>query len=199
MSLHPAYCSVSDLKDWLGISDSDDDAFLTIAAEAASRAIDDHCGRQFGLDTEPTERTYTAEWDAASGLWVVPIDDVMVVTGMSVDADLAGDLTFSSEVDSYRLWPFNAAENNRPYTKLWVNADSAAFPNRRMGRVKVTAQWGWLAVPEAVENAAFVQAVIIHKRRERGPDASDYSATSRYLDRDVQLLLKPYVRRWGCV
>ena len=48
MPWKPDYCTTAELKGFVSISDAGDDAFLALAITAASRAVDQHTGRQFG-------------------------------------------------------------------------------------------------------------------------------------------------------
>jgi hypothetical protein len=67
----PSYASASDLASWLG-GPADD--LMALATEAASRAIDQACGRQFGLLSSSEFRWYTAEY--WRGRWYVEVDDL---------------------------------------------------------------------------------------------------------------------------
>lgn len=198
MAWAPSYVTVAELKDWLAIVDDDHDARLAVAITTASRSIDEYCNRQFGLVAPAESRYYQAFWDRDAYLYCVRIDDVPAASGITtVRADNANDETYSYVVDSFRLWPFNCEAKSVPYTRLYILSDSVSQPNRRDGGVKVTSQWGWSAVPSAIKEATLIQADIFYKRREQAVGGLDYSATSRYLDRDVQLMVKKYKRVWG--
>src|SRR6185503_17932331 len=74
------YCSVSDLKARLGITDTTDDTLIGTAVDGASRAVEEICGRYFwnGTDT----RTYVPE-----SIYGQQIDDLVSVSTFKVDFD----------------------------------------------------------------------------------------------------------------
>src|SRR5687768_13557694 len=100
MAWAPNYVMTPELADYLRISDADDDTQLALAITAASRAVDRHTNRQFGLVAAVEERFYTATWDRRRRRMVVEIDDLMTTTGLLVDYDADDDETFAHSVDS---------------------------------------------------------------------------------------------------
>lgn len=158
MAWAPDYCTSTELKAWVRVSDTVDDAQLSLAITAASRAVDDHCGRQFG--SAAGTRYYRAEYRESRGLWVVPIDDLMNLSGLAVTVD-GTDIG-----SSYVLEPRNAAAEGRPYTRLVVDSAAAAFPEGVEDDVAVAATWGWSAVPSAVKLATMLQAHRFVSRRD---------------------------------
>ena len=56
MAWAPDYITTEELKASLRISDTVDDAELPAVVTAASRAIDQHCNRQFGKVDAPVQR-----------------------------------------------------------------------------------------------------------------------------------------------
>lgn len=188
------YVSAADFKSYAQITNADSDAQIAFAVTAASRAVDEHCNRQFGKVSAPEARTYTAVWDQSRGRYVVTIDDLMTVVGLTV-AVAAGSITL------HTLWPFNAAAKGEPWTKLIVNDDSAIYPPRDEGAVTITASWGWTAVPTPVKQAALLQAARLFKRQDApfGVAGSvELGSEVRLLakvDPDVAVALAPYRRR----
>ncbi|HEY9416934.1 MAG TPA: head-tail connector protein, partial [Pseudonocardia sp.] len=73
MAWAPAYVTADELKAFVRIDDAADDPQVDLAIDAASRAVDQHTGRQFGQVAAPEARRYTGRWDYAR--WVVDIDD----------------------------------------------------------------------------------------------------------------------------
>src|SRR5215468_5985878 len=99
-----SYYTVVQLKEWLAITDTRDDALLTRIISSVSRWIDGYCGRQFWLDT-PTARTYQpTDW------YQLCIDDVGDQTGLQVKTDASGDGVFETTwaASDYQLLPVNA-------------------------------------------------------------------------------------------
>lgn len=198
MAWAPDYVTTAELKAFRRISDSVDDTQLALAIAAASRAIDVYTNRQFGLVDEPEARLYTAEWDRFRRRWVIPIDDLMTVTGGTVTTD-AGDIS----VYNGDLRPFNATLDGIPYTSLVVSPDSAIQPTGTEGEVTFTATWGWTAVPDAVTLATLLQANRIASRRDSpygvagSPDLGSELRLLERLDPDVAVSLNPFRRWWA--
>ena len=166
MSTTNGYCTLAELRSSMGITDATDvtdDAHLERAIEAASRAIDDECGRRFFLDSSATARYYTAE-DGDH----LRIDDVGSSTSFAVATDSDGDRTYESTwaATDYDMLPDNASVKGLPWTALEVTPNGVySFPTVRRG-CKITAYWGWPAVPKPIKSAAIIQAMRYFKRKD---------------------------------
>ncbi|MGC4942138.1 phage gp6-like head-tail connector protein [Kribbella sp. DT2] len=189
----PDYVTEEDLKAYLRISDSVDDMQIAWAIPAASRAVDQHCNRQFGLVDIPEARTYTASWDRGRGRYVVAIDDLMTVTGLSITGDAA--------VTDYSLQPSNADVKGKPWTSLILNEGGT----RTEDGISITARWGWTDVPLAVQQATLLQASRFFARRDAAfgvagsPDIGSEMRLLAKVDPDVAVVLSPYQRWWAAV
>lgn len=212
MAFMPDYCTVAELKAYLRIGDTADDTQLGYAITAASRAIDQYCNRQFGVESTGVARIYTAEWIRDEYLYAIPVDDIMNLTGLTIKVDTVIPLTFDQTITTYRMFPFNAAADQKPYTKILVTWDSTIFPiypimrsGLRLGHVQVTGLWGWTAVPTAVKQATLLQASRIFSRRESvmgvqgSSEFGSAEMVSRYVEPDVAMMLRQYRRYWGAV
>jgi hypothetical protein len=197
MAWAPNYITTAELAAYARIGDSDDDVFLADAIAAACRAIDKHCGRQFGVVEAPEERFYTAQWDRRMGRWLIPVDDLMTTTGLVVAVD-GGDA-----VTEYRTEPRNAVAKGRPWTALTVGADSSTSPVGDVDGMSVTALWGWSAVPAAVVTAAKLQANRFLARRDSpfgvagSPDVGSELRLLAKVDADLKPMLAGFVRQWA--
>ena len=186
MAWAPDYVPVDDLREFVEITDTAEDDQLAPAIAAASRAIDRHCRRQFGLVDAPEARRYTVRW--RNGYLVADVDDLMTVTGLLVDGQAVADPEFL---------PLNAAVEGRPWTTLEV-AESAVDDR---GRVTVTARWGWATVPDAIVEACLLQASRVFARRGSpfgvagSPDAGSEIRLLAKVDPDVAVALEPYRRK----
>src|SRR5262245_54611576 len=114
MAWAPAYATADDLKVRLGIAEEDtgDDDILDLAVEAASRAVDLACSRQFGKVDEAEARLYAPEWRHSA--WVVQVDDLM--------ADPESVTVDGTAVDVVAMRPLRAAPNGRPWTLLQLSS-----------------------------------------------------------------------------
>lgn len=193
MTITDGYLTLDEAKSYLGISDTDDDVSIELAVEAASRAIDDWCGRRFYTATET--RYYTSD----SGT-VLDVDEFTSITTLKTDGD--GDGTFGTVWASsdYVLEPFNAAADGRPYTRITKATNgNYSFPSTRRG-VEIAGSFGWPSVPDAVKQACAIQTGVIFKRATEGAapivNLTDGTTlhSSRFLDRTVELLIRPYRR-----
>lgn len=185
------------LKSYLvhgGITDVVDDTELAMFITASSRAIDDHCNRQFGVLAAPQLRTYKAWPDYDRGQWVVDIDDLMTAAGLVVD--VAGVVTteFTKE-------PVNAAAETRPWTRLAFDRTAAVRPTVDNNyAVNVTATFGWTAIPVSVIQATLLQCSRFNARRDSpygiagSPDQGSELRLLAKLDPDVAVSLRGFVR-----
>lgn len=205
MSWASSYVSAGELAAYVRIGDSGDDVQLGLAIAAASRAIDRTCRRQFGLDAAPVARIYTAVVDAQTGRLVVGIDDVMTTAGLTVGIDTAGDGTYSTTLTVYSLGPVNATADGEPWTQLFAGPSSTVALSLAPGAVRVTARFGWSAVPDPVKQACLLQASRLLSRRDApfgvagSPEVGSEVRLLARVDPDVAVLLRHYTRRWWAV
>lgn len=184
----PDYVTLAQAKAARRITDNIDDAEISVYISAASRAIDDHCNRQFGLVAAPEARTYTADYDAMRGLWYVEIDDLQTAVGMVVTADGA--------TQTVTLEPRNAVLKGKAFTHLFFPVDLWLDDDE----VGIVAPWGWSAVPISVLNACKLQVSRFAARRDSpfgvagSPDTGSEMRLLAKLDPDVAVSLRGYRR-----
>lgn len=208
MAWAPLYADEEEFRSYLRIPVDDespgavDSAELLLALEAASRAVDHRTGRQFGKVATVEARDYTIAWDRQRARYVVGIDDVMTTTGLLIALD-NGDGTYSgsSLIADCRLLPVNAAQKGRPWEALLL--PSGAYVSALEGSVRITASWGWSAVPEPVKQATLMQASRFLARRDApfgvagSPEMGNEIRLLAKLDPDVAVTVRPYIRWWG--
>lgn len=168
MTITNGYATLTAAKLALGINDLTDDRDIEACVEAASRQIDDHCGkgRKFFHDATVVARSYYP--DDEDECWV---DDISTTTGLVVKVDLDDDGTFETTLTlgtDFILAPVNAAAEYpaRPYTQIKLLTNSRTlFYELASGRpfLQVTAKFGWPAVPESVERACVMQTRNVFK------------------------------------
>jgi hypothetical protein len=105
-----------------------------------------------------------------------------------------------TEGTDFEFLPYNALLDGLPFTSIEVKPlGSYRFPLVRRG-VKLTAAFGFAAVPKPVNRACVLQAVRLFKRYITPLGVSAASAigevklTIPALDPDVTALLRPYMR-----
>lgn len=194
MTWAPAYVTTAEFDSYERIGDTNDDAELSLAIDAASRAVDSYAGRQFGQVASAEARTYSAEWNPCRCVWAVDIDDLQDITGLTVSV-AAGAIT------DFALKPANAVAKGKPYTLLVVNKTSTVQPTGDTDELTITALWGWSAVPTAIKLATKLQASRFAARRDSpygvagSPDQGNELRLLARLDPDVGVSLWPYKRQ----
>jgi hypothetical protein len=183
----PDYVTVAELKAYLRITDTSDDVQVALWVTTASRAVDDHCGRQFGQVAEAEARTYTTAYDRFAYNYGVEIDDLQDITDLEV-AD-SGE----AAITDYTLWPRNAVAKGRPYERI---TDAAS------GAITITGLWGWSAVPVPVKMATLIQASRFAARRDSpfgvagSPSEGSEVRLLAALDPDLKTSLTAFRRKW---
>lgn len=194
MALTNAYCTLQDVKNALAIDDPQDDLAIEAAIMSASRMIDDYTGRFFykdGTQASPVVRYYTAkDW------WTTNVDDFTVITQIATDDNFDQLYTTVWSTSDYLVEPVNNPRRSWPLTRI-LAIGAYIFPYNLPQSVKVTAAWGWSAVPEEVKMACKLQSARFFIRRQSpfgiagSPEIGTVRLSSR-LDPDVELLLKPF-------
>lgn len=203
MAWQPDYCTAAELKSYLRIADTVDDAEIATAITAASRAIDHASNRQFGKTNAVEARIYSARWDRTWCRWVIDTDDIQTATGLLVKLDDDDDQVFDVSITDFRLAPVNEDEKGRPWTKIVVGSNSTNAPTKAKDTVEVTAVWGWTSVPTTIKQAALTQASRFFYRREApfgvagSPSVGSELRLLAQVDPDVAVMIRSYRRVWG--
>lgn len=187
MAVGDTYISAQELSASLNIQGVADLSEIDRAIKAASRAIDEYCGRVFYNANVASTRRYRP---VMSNL--ILTDDFHTLTGVTVDTN--DDRTFSTTLaaSDYDLEPLNL-KPGRPYLGVMTRTAMRGYP-----LVDITAIWGWPAVPPQVEQACVFIAKKLLARRQ-SPDAiaavTDQMAVRvASTDPDAQALLAPLRR-----
>lgn len=157
------YAELSMLKLSMKITDNAWDDLLNQALAGASRGIDTVCGRRFWLDEVATQRTYNPRGRTVcddSGERLL-IDDIGDATGLIVET---GSGTSWTATTDHETGPENALTRGRPITSLLRS--SSGWSAAASARVRVTAVWGWPAVPDEIVSACMIQATRLYKRKD---------------------------------
>ena len=189
------YATLSELKAYLGITDTASDTQLTDSLVTASRGIDHFCGRRFFADVAATARIFVPR-----DRHVVKTDDFQSTSGLIIQADTGDDGTFASTLAStdYELEPFNNLNDGEPgwpYYRITYLTSTWPIWNNRRGVVQVTAKWGWSAVPGPVKQACVYLAEEAYKLKGSpfGVAANDQFGPIRMRENPrVMSMLNPY-------
>lgn len=165
MALGDNYATLAELKTRLGIGDTNDDTVLGNALSTASRAVEKYCRRQFNDAGSVSARVYNP-----LNRQLVYVDDFSTVTGQVIELDTDDDGTFETIVVStdFQNEPLNGIRDGVPGWPYWrIRAvESEYFRNGRRPTVRVTARWGWAAVPAPVKEATLALAEETFKMKD---------------------------------
>lgn len=191
------YCTLSQLKssDVMNFTTTAHDEILETIIEAVSRLIDNATARQFFSTTET--RYYRAK-----DSYCVEVDDIASSSGVTIDIDLNGDGIYEYTLAStdYNLGGYNDISKGFPYSLIETTpAAQYTFSTAKRG-VKVTASFGWAAVPKPITLACILQANREYQRFKTALGVAGTTATGQItldipaLDPDVEKLLQQYKR-----
>ena len=202
MAIVNGYCTLAELKTYLGLSGSGQDDNLENAIEGASREIDQYTGRIF-YQTDRQDNFYTP-----NNFFMQEVDDISTVSGLVVKLDTTDDgthdKTLTKDTD-FALLPVNvsnALDQNQPYThiKILDNRSSERFDPDIFNNIKVTARFGFSSVPDAIKQATFLQATRLFKRKDSpfsvygNPETGTGELFNKF-DPDALKLIKGYSKR----
>ncbi len=183
------YADLIALRQWNTMVAGDRDDILIRVLGAASAWVDEYCGRRFSLDDEASSRTFNLRGRTDSDQFLVDdigsLDDLVVEVGTTASGFTA--------VTDYEVGPANALAQGKPIESLYL---ATGWPEYSSNTLRVTAKWGWPAVPAAVEMATLIQACRLYKRKDAAEgiiNSAEWGAVrmSR-IDPDASSLLAPY-------
>lgn len=191
----PEYTSLATVKDSLGKTSVDDrDDLITAAIVAGARWIDRRCGRYFYADTSASQRVFRPAGRVLcdGGDTLLQVDDFSSTTGLIVETGTGIGGAWTA-VTAYEPGPDNAAARGRPWTR--IRAAGAWIPYS--GKVRVTALWGWPAIPDEIVQANTLLATRLYRRKDSPQGVMNNAEwggirVSR-TDPDVEALIAPFV------
>jgi hypothetical protein len=153
------YATLAELVEQVGTDRSTDEAALMTALSTASRVVDRICRRRFWYDDVVSAKVFPVDHP-----YVAWVDDFGTTTGLIVESDTADNDSWSTvwTATDYELGPANGEVDGItgwPYSKITA-VGSYTFPtwSRRRNTLRVTARWGWTAVPDQVKSATLIAA-----------------------------------------
>jgi hypothetical protein len=160
MTITNGYCTLAEFKAYANITSTDagDDAVIEDIIESSSRQIDGFCGRFFYQSS--TVKYYVSK----DGLRIFT-DDIYTASGLTIEADLNGDgqyeMTFTS--NDFNLIPYNP--DPFPYFGIEATLRNGVPLSTLLKGNKITAAFGWSAVPDDVKIACEIITQAEYKRR----------------------------------
>lgn len=147
------YVTTGDLATYLRLGDSQDEAILADAVVTASRSVDGICGRYFGRDAAVSARVFPLDGEVAY------VDDIATADGLIV---ATGNGTTFTTFDYAQLEPLATHRAGRagwPYTRITSSTGYGLNTGlAHNAQVRVTAVWGWPAVPAPIRQATLILA-----------------------------------------
>lgn len=192
MPVTNGYCSLTELKASLRITDNVDDTLLEVAIESASREIDGSCERTF-YNMGTATRYFVAQ-----DPYYTEIDDLISLSTLKTDPDGDGNYSIVWGANDYQLEPLNGFVGGivSPYTGVRAR-DTYLFPQEEgEALVEVRGVWGWSTVPTAVKQATIIMASRIYKRNDSPLGVAGFGDIGVVrvgkLDPDVEALIYPF-------
>lgn len=192
-----AYCSTSDVKTYLGISSTGDNALIGSLIGRAQKAIETYTRRVFQTSTANTTHRFTVGKDTQGRmLWLD--DDLATISSVITDADSTAPSTVSTA--EYITHPRNRA----PYYAIEIRSDASedwTFEDAPETGVTVAGKWGYSTTPPAdVKHACIRLAAYYYRQKDvQVFDVTTLPETGQMtvpvgIPRDVKMILDPYVR-----
>jgi hypothetical protein len=192
------YATLAELSVQVGSDRVTDDVQLELALSTGSQIVTTICGRRFWQDDTVSARTFSVNHPVWA--WV---DDISTTIGLIVETDTSDDGTFGTTwaASDYELGPANGEVGGLtgfPYSKITA-VGSYTFPTftRRATCLRVTARWGWAAVPDPVKSATLIAAEEVWRMKDApfgvaGINALDGALMRVRQNPFVASLLEPY-------
>lgn len=197
MATGDPYVSADDLAAYLRMDAPAEDLgfdLMSMSVASATAWVNEHTRRDFNLATTATARYFDTTGDT---LMVDDIGDATIT--VATDTAQNGGYTTAWATSDFQVNPLDALAIYEPITSL-IAVGSYTFPQaafRRRGLVKVTARWGWPAVPDAIKQATLILAATLFKRHESPTGilgGGDFGTirVGTIVDPHVTMLLAPY-------
>ena len=201
MAVVNGYATLAELKTYIGLSGSGQDTNLENAINGASRQIDAITGRFF-YQTSSEAKYFTPD----NRIFLV-VPDISTPSGLVVQLDTNDDGTHDKTINTdFFLKPIDAGnqvdgEEFAPITEIAIldTRSSERFDPTIVKNVKVTAQFGYSAVPKAIKQACLIQALRLFKRKDApfnilGNEQTGQIELFNKFDPDARELIKGYVK-----
>lgn len=155
MAIGDDYLTREELKNYMGLEGTSEDDLVDDAISSASREMERHCNRQFNDAGSASARKYRATTCDS-----IAVDDFHTDTGFILEIDINGDDTWTTvDADQYEITPLNRMVNGVDWVYYRINmVGTTSLPVARKACVRVTARWGWEAVPSDIKQACKIHA-----------------------------------------
>jgi hypothetical protein len=194
-----AYCSVADVKNYLGISEAGDDALISDLIAEAQKAIDTFTSRTFEASSDSTRYFDVSEDVEAEMLYFD--SDLCAVTTTKTNADASGGGTSLTKDTHFIAQPRNAT----PWFAFKMlgssDYDWDYTDDPELG-IEITGRWAYsTSAPDDIAHACKRLAAYYYRQK----DAQVFDTTAmpdagvliipQGIPADVKIILTPYVRQ----
>lgn len=190
------YVTRDELKQYVGdqITAPKWDLQIDAAIAAASRAIDNHCGRTFVDAGSVSSRVFYP-----TSCRLIETQDFSTTTGLVVKYDSGDDGTYETTIAStdYQVDPINGISahgiSGWPYTAIMLVGSTTVPTSGYRPSAQITARWGWAAVPADVAQACKVLAAHLFTMKDAphgvaGFGAEGFAIRTRWPSTAIELL-----------
>lgn len=155
MAIGDDYLTRDELKTYMGLEGTNEDDLVDDAISSASREIERHTHRQFNDNGTAVARRYVA-----TRCDEIAVDDFWTDTGFVLEIDVNGDDNWTTvAATEYQLSPLDRLRDGIPWVYWKIEmVGTTSLPVRKKASVRVTARWGWEAVPSDVKQAVKIHA-----------------------------------------
>lgn len=200
------YATTADLKTRLGITDTTDDTLLGTICDQVNALVEGITGR---ILAPIASTAYT--FDGSDAIWggrCLQVGDIGVraITLLEVAA-YTGASFVTMPASDYFIRPLAQERSSGwPGTEIWITdiptaANSYPYFPPGFGTVRVTATWGWAAMPDEIIDLALTTAVRTWTGRQAGQadiigtDEFGKPIVSRYLSGRDRATLQRYAEK----
>ena len=204
MAVTNGYCTLAELKTYIGLTGSGNDTKLEDCINSASREIDAYTGRFFYQTSSENRFVQPKNAD------YIFTPDISTPSGLVVKLDTTDDGSYDKTLTidtDFITMPLNAGNQVggvefQPITEIQIlkNRSSERFDPTIPKNVRITAQFGFSAVPKAIKQATFLQATRLFKRKDSpfaiygNPETGTGELFSKF-DPDGLKLISKYKKR----
>ena len=189
-----AYCGVDELKEYLGVTGTADDAMLLTLLAAAQRTIDSYCARTFEA-TADTVRTFDSQRDVDGYTLTVDSDLCAITSIVNGDGTTISNSHYVTEPRNET--PYYAIRLKTSAGKVWTSTVSGDSENA----ITVTGKWAYsTSAPSDIAHVCKRLAAYIYRQKDNAGDldraviAGNSTILPAQIPSDIRLMLAPYRR-----
>ena len=189
-----AYCGVDELKEYLGVTGTADDAMLLTLLAAAQRTIDSYCARTFEA-TADTVRTFDSQRDVDGYTLTVDSDLCAITSIVNGDGTTISNSHYVTEPRNET--PYYAIQLKTSAGKVWTSTVSGDSENA----ITITGKWAYsTSAPSDIAHVCKRLAAYIYRQKDNAGDldraviAGNSTILPAQIPSDIRLMLTPYKR-----